>query len=520
MNEGEAAATGVRPLSARIWLLAAIILALLVGTRIPLAPKYLYYFDSVNFALALEDFDPSRHQPQPPGYPLFVGLMRLLQFFLLQPEQILLAAGILAALAAILLVWRLGAELFGMEAGCLAAALLIFNPPFWFGGLTNQVRLCLAFCGAGVALLGWRALCRQRTPQWLYAAFGALGIAAGFRPTLGLLLLPLLLWVWWKTGASARRLLVAVFVMIATAIPWITATVIAVGGMESLFRLMWDYSNEQFRGTSMVFGASAPSAWRMATWAIVWNGIGSLAWIWAAPFVRCKWRDEAWRQKAFFLLAWFLPIFLFSLLIHIGDPDQALASIPVVCIAGGGVLARFLNRKYTPGPLRVLLLAGAVAMVNAYLFFYPPRGPARASGYNAVVAVDYRTRSVIDSIKELRREGPVTILHYRGIVTWRQLAYYFPQDYVVYLPANPGESSWTIFNRETLPSPVESGELPPQSKRVILLDPFTDPAALAAEGWTRQGLAYYRDLAPRSELKVGPYRLASRDKSSLLSLIQ
>lgn len=43
--------------------------ALLALTRLPLAPKYLFYFDSVNMALSLTDFDPRKHQPQPPGYP-------------------------------------------------------------------------------------------------------------------------------------------------------------------------------------------------------------------------------------------------------------------------------------------------------------------------------------------------------------------------------------------------------------------------------------------------------------------
>src|SRR5579885_584151 len=47
-------------------------------TRWLAAPKYLYYFDSANFALSLEHFDPALHQPQPPGYPLFVGLIRVI----------------------------------------------------------------------------------------------------------------------------------------------------------------------------------------------------------------------------------------------------------------------------------------------------------------------------------------------------------------------------------------------------------------------------------------------------------
>src|SRR5579871_1417082 len=40
-------------------------------TALPLVPPYLYSFDTVNMALALKEFDPTRNQPQPPGYPFF-----------------------------------------------------------------------------------------------------------------------------------------------------------------------------------------------------------------------------------------------------------------------------------------------------------------------------------------------------------------------------------------------------------------------------------------------------------------
>src|SRR5437016_1717044 len=57
-------------------LLVRLLLAVLTG--LPLVPPYLYSFDTVNLALALKDFNPTRNQPQPPGYPFFVAEERLL----------------------------------------------------------------------------------------------------------------------------------------------------------------------------------------------------------------------------------------------------------------------------------------------------------------------------------------------------------------------------------------------------------------------------------------------------------
>jgi len=49
-------------------LLAAAFLAL----HLPYLPASLDDLDSINFALGLRHFDVARHQPHPPGYPLFI----------------------------------------------------------------------------------------------------------------------------------------------------------------------------------------------------------------------------------------------------------------------------------------------------------------------------------------------------------------------------------------------------------------------------------------------------------------
>src|SRR5690348_7075157 len=72
--------------SRHLAVIAGICLALVTATRLPLLPQHLYSFDSVNMALALSDFDPARHQPQPPGYPLFVAEARIVNLALDNPE--------------------------------------------------------------------------------------------------------------------------------------------------------------------------------------------------------------------------------------------------------------------------------------------------------------------------------------------------------------------------------------------------------------------------------------------------
>jgi hypothetical protein len=478
----------------------ALIVVLLAATRLPLAPKYLYHFDSVNFALSIDEFNPAKHQPQPPGYPMFVVLLRLIHLVIQSAEHVLLAAGLVMATAAALCLWRLMNEMFGRNAAVIAVSLFVFNPACWFGGVTNQVRLCLAFCSTGIALLAWRALGRPGNASLLYGAFAALGIGAGFRPALGVVLIPLLLWVWWNTSRSISRLLVCVGLTALATVPWVAASAMAVGGLKEWVMLMWGYSNEQFRGTSAVFGASTQSAWQMAWQAMVWNGLGALTWMWSIPFSRVKWPKAA----PGFLLVWFTPIFLFSAFIHIGDPDQALGSIPVVCGVGGAVLAAFLQRYNGRG---APITAVAIAILNAFLFFNPPRGPARASGYRAVASMDERTRSVFGAINDLKATSPVSIVHYRGIVSWRQIAYYFQNDYLVYLAPGLEEYSWTIFRLASVDQNQPPHSLP-AAKRIILIAPLENPMEMEAEGWKKHGPVYYRDVEPKYQIDIGPYHLS------------
>jgi hypothetical protein len=474
---------------------------LVVLTRWPLAPKYLYYFDSVNFALALEEFNPALHRPQPPGYPLFVGVTRLLHL-IFAAEKALVAAGLLASIAAILLLWRLGFEMFGSNGGLLAAALLLFNPAFWFGALTNQVRLYLAFCSVGLALLAWRAL-RTGSPGWLYAAFGALGIAAGFRPAMGVLMMPMLLWVWFRTGASPRRLMIGSCATVITVLPWVVAILAAMGGLHDWLNLMWQYVLEQFSGSSAAFGASAASAWMMAKKAIVWNGLGALAWLWVIPFSAAYFRGAKSREREMFVTLWFLPAFAFSAFIHIGDPDQALATIPALCLVGGVLIALFLRRFQSRG---VIAISFAVAVANAALFFFPPKGIAVATSYREVAARDADNKSVLDTIRELKADGPVTIVHHGATVTWRHISYYFPEDYVIFAPPHPSEYPYTVLSNKVVSAGLSLDRYAP-GRKIVLVTSILKREDLLASGWLPRGPLYYRLLKPGEDVAVGRYRV-------------
>src|SRR5262249_24352061 len=84
------------------WVLAGGLVALTLWSRLPYRARLLPTWDSVQFALALVDYDVTRHQPHPPGYILFVAAGRMLARLTGAPPEAALT--LLAALASALTV--------------------------------------------------------------------------------------------------------------------------------------------------------------------------------------------------------------------------------------------------------------------------------------------------------------------------------------------------------------------------------------------------------------------------------
>lgn len=454
-------------------------LGILALTRFPFAPPYLFFHDTVNFALSIREFNPSLHQPQPPGYPLFVALLKLIHAGVPSAETTLLLAGIIGAALAVYFLWMLGDSMFGPPAGVAAAVLLLFHPLVWFSGLTNPVRLFLAVCQAGTALMAWRSWERRTTSldalrSLLWLAL-TLGVLSGFRPVMLLLMSPLFLAALLRHRALGRRLILPPLLLTLVVSGWITALLAASGGIDAYLRLIEGYSHEQFGGSSLLFGASTSAAWKMAKDAFVWNGFAVAAWIWAIPLA--GWRLRALFQgRVLFLLLSFVPPFLFSIFVHVADPDQALMTVPVVCLAGGAVLQEAFNswRHRVPAPAVVAVACLSFsACLSTYLFFHPPAGPARAAGYGVIRYVNNHMRDTFNTIEELRRARPVQIISFRPPISWRNLSYYFPDIPIIVVEPDDPSRVWQAGSHWGQSVPRQEGKVIIDYGRdiVILLSP-------------------------------------------------
>ena len=435
---------------------------LIVVTRVPFLPSYLYSFDSVNLALALQEFDPLQHQPQPPGYPLFVAEARVLYLLLGTPERTFAFLAVIVSALAVLFSYLLGTRMFSERVGLFAAALLFVNPAFWFAGLTSPLRLHLALVSLLLAYFCWRSW--EGEPRYLLAASLTLGLGAGTRPELLVTLLPLWAWTAWRARRSGH-LVRSILLLAASVLLWVAMLTVGYGGLARMVSSLEGYFYTEAVQTSPLLEAPLAGWRRMAGRAVIWTSLGALCWIWALPFGwRALRRAEPRKPFITFLTLWILPPFLFSLFVHIGDPDQALTAIAGLGVAGAVCLVgaeRALMHRWAVW-LPEGVLASWIIFANLPLFFgefLPPRREATTqfrglasatdawriaayeSSFSRVRWVDQMAANGFRVLEELQAgtERPVVALYLRdGEPSWRKVCYYFP-SLSVYILEEGGE---------------------------------------------------------------------------------
>ena len=122
-------------------------------TRFLFRSRLLYDLDSVNFALAMDKFDPARHQPHPPGYFLYVCLGRVFYSIFPDANTALVTVSILASCAAAAMVYALADCWFGQKAAQFAAIIFVVSPLAWFHGTVALTYIVEAFFAALIGYL-------------------------------------------------------------------------------------------------------------------------------------------------------------------------------------------------------------------------------------------------------------------------------------------------------------------------------------------------------------------------------
>lgn len=269
-----------------------------LAAHLPFLPPTLEDIDSINFALAVTDFDVAKHQPHPPGYPVFIGLaeastaiLRVAQ----APSPEVRGLAIWSALSGAALVGLLYALFFSLSiagrrlqtlraalqpstiAGW-AAVVAVSCPLFWFTALrplSDTTGLAAAVAAQALIVSAVAGIGARRALMW---GGCVAGLAIGIRSQTFLLTMPLLglALVRPRSGLRGRDRLSVLAAWALGVLAWSVPMIVASGGLSAYAAALGSQAGEDFSGVVMLWTTRTP---RVALDALMY----SLLWPWGHP---------------------------------------------------------------------------------------------------------------------------------------------------------------------------------------------------------------------------------------------
>jgi hypothetical protein len=297
---------------------ATVLAAVFLAFHLPFLPASLEDLDSINFALGVRHFDVARHQPHPPGYPLFILAAKTTRVLAGDEATALatvsLVAGALGAFAFLALFRQFEPRGSPHAWPLAAAALTVTSPLYWLTAARPLSDVTGLVASTAVQALVLSAASRGM----LTAAAFCAALAAGVRSQVVWLTLPLLALAivrWRDDRASLARACAAAYV--AGLLVWGVPLVVLNGGPLSYWRALFSQGAEDLSGIQMLWTTPTPRVFAaalyyafVAPWA-VW-AVAAIVLILATAGVVRVYRHHAGALVA--ISAAFVPYLVFDVL--------------------------------------------------------------------------------------------------------------------------------------------------------------------------------------------------------------
>jgi hypothetical protein len=460
---------------------AAGLAALVIVARLPFATHTLWAWDSVLYARALEQgfhvgVDLADQRPHPPGYLFYVGAAAAARFFTGDSNAALVVISVLASgltAAAVYLLCRRYAD----RALALVIALGAATAPLaWTYGEVAMPYALLGLLSIVLAVV-LRDARRWPWPAALVASAG-LGLAAGFRQDVMLLLGPL--WLWMLAARPWRERALCIAAVGIAGLAWFLPSASLSGGLTAYLASL---GGQASRVSELSPAAGSDALLRntlLTVYALFWGLLGFALLLVAGVIASLRTRRRFSEDTMFFAL-WLVPAALIYVTIHIGDPGYLMSMLPGLYVACAALLAPIARRA---API-VLPWTALFVVINAAVFVVGD-GPFSAS---AIASHDRVTARRVANVRAMAPSSTVVIARSDYLIA----RYYLPEYTVLFDGATPEVlSSATREVRVASPTGVFFyGSLPSPFPAAVRLD--TEDSGTIVPGATL--VAY--DLEPR-----------------------
>ena len=345
---------------------------LTVFSRLPFTSKFLYHMDSGHFALALDKYDVTLHQPHPPGYFLYVMLGRAIFAIVNDPNIAYVAISILFSGLTVIVVYYLADSLYNRKTAVMAAVFAMVSPNLWFHGEVALNYTVEAFFSAIIAYLCLKIQEGGRRYLWLSAI--ALAAAGGFRQNTMVFLLPL--WLYSLRAVPRAKAIAAVFLLAVSCVSWFVPMIWMTGGFDAYARAfmeLWTYNT----GHNSVFENGWPALLfdgEYLMYYTVYDVGAGLFFMALAGYTFLRRRKFGFTDKSgwYFISIWILPSVLFYLLVVIStaNPGYALIIMPALVIMVARSILYLRNTVAESFPYNCKVVSLFVVVFNVSVVFF------------------------------------------------------------------------------------------------------------------------------------------------------
>lgn len=239
------------------WSLALVCAA----TRFLAMARSLWDWDEALFCLGMRGYDVTSHHPHPPGFPVYIGLAKLLRFVVHDDFRSLQAINLVAGMLVFPAIFMLARELrFRFATAAIAATLCAFLPNVWFFGGTafsDVPSIVLVVYAAAFLFRG-----RHDANAYLIGTF-LLALSMGIRPQNFLIgLFPGALATWHRARASWRDVVFAALIGVGTVGAAYGGAIVATGSLRGYVAAVRTHS-EYISTVDSFHNAGRPALWRL-----------------------------------------------------------------------------------------------------------------------------------------------------------------------------------------------------------------------------------------------------------------
>lgn len=536
----------------RTALLAGAATALL---RLPFAARRMWDHDSIQFALGVERYDLAAHHPHPPGYPLYIAILKVLAACGISSLHGMVALSILAEAIGAAVMVLLVARLVGKEkeeapgrerlderaaavAGLFAAAMFATNPILWFYG---ELPLVYAVEGGMTVAVAYAAL-RMGDGAWAFLGACALfAVVGGIRQSTMLLLAPLMLygaWQAWRAGRLSVRLAVSgAGIFGAIFLAWFVPMCALAGGYGEYRRISAENFAALLPHTSILYGAGWGALRHnvevLTKWALqgMLPGAVALVVVWAIAPSAIRAGLRLLGRRGALLGAWALPPIAFFALFHITKAGYTLVHLPALLASLAVAAAPAMGER------RRAVLARLIAMgLGAGLFLLgADRRPEQGRLWTIVrnewnqgtieryerdlddmiaTVHQYPPSSTVLVAVELGGTGPAGAEGF--LYSWhRHLQWYLP-EYLVVMVVPEEDFAWVGRGHRPLVKELAEVDLPVATERLlfVLSGPTGDRLPLGPGAGTHNKDFFLTASPFHGHRAVGPVVLVAHNQQN------